>query len=518
MATSTASAPGVSRTRAEDQHRRPRRARSRRRRRRRSARPAGGAARTRKASTTTAVPSAGRISAGPSTPTTTAAMRGRDRDLSAPRLAAERPPEPLGARVGEEHDQQRRQPARDRRETPAAPADRGARRACASAATLAISSRISAAAPCAPMRLSRMISSMRARSPRPPPSASNTSAKPSRCRPPVSAASSAASSTATSHGASAARERGGEPGEREPQHQPDERKEADRAPEIDVAQRPAPDRQPRQERERRHDGLHAGRPPRRGPGEAAAPPPSPPGRARRPRPRALVRRPVRSRNTRPSGVSGTRPMPTSLLTITTCDRRRASTASSAPIRSWTASAVAPPTSRFEIQIVRQSTRMTSWSRSASIASGSARGSSTRVEAGAGALGAVAGDAVAHLVVGALGGRDEEPARARAPARAPARSGSSPSAPRRRSGSGAAARRRRRVMRRSAPEPRQVGDDDHDRDARAADQPLVLVAEEQPVLDGAVLGAERRPDRSARARPRRRSRWNADRTPGAGCWA
>ena len=52
------------------------------------------------------------------------------------------------------------------------------------------------------------------------------------------------------------------------------------------------------------------------------------------------------------------------------------------------------------------------------------------------------------------------------------------------------------------EPRQVRDDDHDRDARAADQALVLVAEEQPVLDGAVLGADDDQIVVARARPPR----------------
>ena len=118
-------------------------------------------------------------------------------------------------------------------------------------------------------------------------------------------------------------------------------------------------------------------PPRRGRGGGAAARPSRPDTARRRRPRgAGGRRPVRSRNTRPSGVSGTRPMPTSLLTmhdVRPAPRQHREQRADPILRRRRPSR--RRTSRFDIQIVRQSTRMTSCSRSAASASGSARGSS-----------------------------------------------------------------------------------------------------------------------------------------------
>ena len=136
-----------------------------------------------------------------------------------------------------------------------------------------------------------------------------------------------------------------------------------------------------------------------------------------------------------------------------------------------------PSSKLEIQSVRQSTARRRDAVGGQRLVQRAR-LHPRVETGT-ALGAVAGDAIAHLVVRRLRGRvggQRCPISARTSAKRSCRT-----AP--------AADRIRRGFMPVRAEPRQVGDHDHDRDAGAADQALVFVAEEQPVLDGAVLGAD-----------------------------
>ena len=234
------------------------------------------------------------------------------------------------------------------------------------------------------MRLSRMISSMRARSPRPPPSASNTSAKPSRC----SAARQRGQQRRQQHrdqpGRQAARQRGGQAGQREPEHQAHERKEADRAARDRrrAAGRARPGSRVRNANAATTACSPCGLPPppRRPGAQAEHDAHRRPGRARRPRPRGAGA-PAPSVAEHPPERRLGHQAHADLVADDHDVRppRRAARPQRVDARRRHVRRRRRRTSRFEIQIVRQSTTMTSWSRSAASASGSAQRLLERVE-------------------------------------------------------------------------------------------------------------------------------------------
>ena len=182
--------------------------------------------------------------------------RRRDRGLQAPGLTAERPADALGAGVRKQHDQQRRQPARDGRKRQQRQQiasldglrqrrhlgdEQQVERRRAVSADAAVAHDLEharAIAAAAAQRVEDVREAVQVQAARQPREQRGEQHRDQPRR-------------------HAAGERGRDSGQHEPEHQPHERKEADRPPEIDVPQRPAPDGQARQERERGDDGLHA---------------------------------------------------------------------------------------------------------------------------------------------------------------------------------------------------------------------------------------------------------------------